>query len=321
MAITYAWRLDANKYSYLINPEDGTYGYATETPLTGNNLNMIATSANEQFGKDADNGLEKYVEAFNAMLVAIEEQFPDMKHIDLLSADVYYDVDAANCADLRGVGIKGVKYLGGITPREGETIDWANPIWNTNAKQGAKGSYDIYGIFMEDQDESVGTPSNIFGVYNGADGAGADVADDMYVKDAEYDEDMSVIQAALNAQSDAINELASDVSDLLGMSAGELNNKFELFLETVNQLTKQIEDMQAEIYDLKEQIESIGTGGSGGNISVEPVNYENEEIGGRYCVALYNPNRHEVLYYDSEVAVKNGGVYTEKGFYQKDIEG
>jgi hypothetical protein len=32
----------------------------------------------------------------------------------MLSADIYFNVDAAQCADLRGVGIKGTKYLGSI---------------------------------------------------------------------------------------------------------------------------------------------------------------------------------------------------------------
>lgn len=143
MAVTYAWRLDSDKYAYILPPYpldgnstsiSGTYGFLSKSPLNGYALRNVAEAAEEQFGKSNENGLSNYTEAFMIMESKIDlastdeyvQKFTDgdeeifsgwtnMQYADLLSADVYYDVDSTNCADLRGVGIKGTRYLGSIT--------------------------------------------------------------------------------------------------------------------------------------------------------------------------------------------------------------
>ena len=57
MAVTYAWRLDANKFAYILSPEEGLigeerYGYVDNHPLIGEDLTLIAQTANEWFGED-----------------------------------------------------------------------------------------------------------------------------------------------------------------------------------------------------------------------------------------------------------------------------
>ena len=133
MAITYAWRLDANKYAYIIGPK-GEYGYASSVPLSGNELATVAKTSNELFGEGGSEGFSGYTEAFNGMLKAIQDKWEkeDVKYYDLLSADVYYNVDAATCADLRGVGIRGIRYLGVC-----DVNSWKpeNPSWDPTVKQ------------------------------------------------------------------------------------------------------------------------------------------------------------------------------------------
>ena len=174
MAITYAWRLDANKYAYILGPNNEK-GYASNNPLSGDQLASVAKTANERFGEEVKSGFTAYVEAFNAMKTAIKTQWPDenVENYDLLSADVYYNVDASTCADLRGVGIRGIRYLGTC---DRDKWDPDKPSWNPQAKPSAwsqiQGKFSVYGIYMEDQYDDDGklsdnpTPENIFAVYN-----------------------------------------------------------------------------------------------------------------------------------------------------------
>lgn len=146
MAVTYSWRLDSNKFAYILPPEELSvdaisreYGYLSNHALVGTTLESIAHRAEERFGKGAENGLLDYQIAFGYMyekIIAADTtisgntghtqqfsgstfpdiyQWPGASHYDLLSADVYYNVDAAECANLKGVGISSVQYLGSIT--------------------------------------------------------------------------------------------------------------------------------------------------------------------------------------------------------------
>ena len=233
MAVTYSWRLDTNKYAYLLPPdelESGTsvpsedeneyteddylrYGYLSTTPLRDYFAKSVATKAEELFGKDTtiDNPLGEYQKAFNIMLSKIkmadseegytqimgDEVIPfvweGISNYDLLSADEYFNVDAVSCVDLRGVGIKEVKYIGSIpcdkVYSEGGIEELESPVdinGNLNGiylkgteapitylkegnngvyndetgeitiRQGIPGFTDVYGIYMDDQGDSNG---------------------------------------------------------------------------------------------------------------------------------------------------------------------
>ena len=158
MAVTYAWRLDTNKYAYLVPPvpfedivendEDSgfsneewyAYGFLSNTPLTDYFMRNVGTTAENTFGQteDGDSNLSLYERAFEVMLAKVKKasenkywqrlngddddelvDWRGMSGVDLLSADVYYNIDAKECADLRGVGIKSIQFLGSI---EGSTF-------------------------------------------------------------------------------------------------------------------------------------------------------------------------------------------------------
>ena len=79
MAVTYAWRLDANKYAYILSPGDGLtpnqrYGYVSETTLVGDDLNTVAQTANSWFGENGSQGFSGYKQAYNAMIEKIKNQ-------------------------------------------------------------------------------------------------------------------------------------------------------------------------------------------------------------------------------------------------------
>ena len=183
------------------------YGYLSTTPLRDYFAKSVATKAEDLFGKDTtiDNPLGEYQKAFNIMLSKIkmadseagytqimgDEEitfvWEGISNYDLLSADEYFNVDAVNCADLRGVGIKEVKYIGSIPCgkiySEGGVEELESPIdinGNLNGiylkgteaditylkegnngvyndetgkitiRQGIPGFTDVYGIYMDD---------------------------------------------------------------------------------------------------------------------------------------------------------------------------
>lgn len=230
MAVTYAWRLDSNKYAYILPPYElkaGTdvsteYGFLSNAPLTDYFLRTVSTTANDKFG--AKGSLEDYLTAFAAMEEKIglaeagvyhqigeyggEEIFSGwtgMKYADLLSGDEYYNVDAESCADLRGVGIKGTRYLGSIpfdsandltginltdftyiaSGDSATTYTWVlNEVNNEWEKQkveipfvraGIPGFTDVYGIYMDDNLDdkdsvsgTTNTPEYMFVIRNGS---------------------------------------------------------------------------------------------------------------------------------------------------------
>ena len=182
MAVTYAWRLDSNKFAYIVPPENlsgdeisNKYGYLSKQPLSGNSLKKVADTAQEYFG--GDGGKADYLTAFGKMEKKIRKACSDdgymqagelikwdsdLEYADLLSADMYYNVDAQNCADLRGVGIKGTMYLGSLPNPEDGGIEPTNvsyyasgaSINNVTILPGLPGYTDIYGIYLTDQIEN-----------------------------------------------------------------------------------------------------------------------------------------------------------------------
>lgn len=165
MAVTYSWRIDTNKYAYIVPPatltisnttSSGTknnnwriYGYLSTTPLTDYFAKTVADGA-ESLSK------EDYFQAFKIMQEKINEaikgsyyqkltgdksvtpfNWMGIKAVDFVSADDYYSVEASQCADLRGVGIKGIRYLGSCPPSDNKT--YVDRDDNDN-------SYDIEGV-------------------------------------------------------------------------------------------------------------------------------------------------------------------------------
>jgi hypothetical protein len=87
MAVTYAWRLDANKYAYLIDPtatgDTIEYGYASNAPLNGTQLATVAETCNNLFGEGGSLGFTGYTEAYNAMIEKIKTEWGKAQFYDL----------------------------------------------------------------------------------------------------------------------------------------------------------------------------------------------------------------------------------------------
>lgn len=252
MAVTYSWRIDSNKYAYIVPPftlaSGGTtakpsslttatsaewfqYGFLSNTPLTDYFARTVAATAEEKFGKSSsfENPSVEYQKAFAVMEEkiklakagnyiqkgtysgAVNETFnwSGLTSIEMLSADVYYDVDATECADLRGVGLKGVRYLGSSTGQtyvgsqvssgftgvdlsnisyvpSGQTISLTYQDTNGNeqtltnivVKPGIPGFTDVYGMYMSDSEDldqngsviKSSAPEFMFVIRNGKEG-------------------------------------------------------------------------------------------------------------------------------------------------------
>jgi hypothetical protein len=323
MAVTYSWRLDANKYAYIVSPEkmNGTsqekdfYGYATEYPVTGTDLTTIAQRANEWFGENGKFGITGYTEAYNAMLGKINEKFKDdTSFYDLLSADVYYNVDSNQCADLRGVGIKGIKYLGAS-----EKYDPQAPSWNPNIQQNdtekLSGKFSIYGVYMSDQDIDTATPETIFAVYNGIDGRTplipieiANVAAAV-VKEAKDREDADDV---INGR---LKTLEDEVASLDGIENGDINSVIEAKVAAKTaELTETIENLQEQLNNLRKELEKIKEtpNGDGGNSSAADIQYSEYVSGTVYLVG--KKDNDDNLYYISGLTYDNGKLKSDEFF-------
>lgn len=304
MAITYAWRIDSELFAYIVPPESKTdeqgYGYISETPLIGEDLLSVKNQAEWEFGPDTVDGSINYLRAFNEMVGKLKGDPWYLDNIDLLSADVYYNVDASECADLRGVGIKGIRYIGAATEVDGNgkpiafspnvplTITNEDGIVIPNPMIGGK--FSVYGIYMEDQYDKDGniktnvSPENLFLVYNGANGAQGEGGENIYDSLETY-----------------VNERIADVQDeIIGINEDiiDLNNKIELVSDfatfenviytlqalqaTISGLTSANEELFERIEELENELEAIKDSdvGDGGNTSE----------GSNVTVGEYNPN-------------------------------
>lgn len=319
MAVTYAWRLDSNKFAYIVPPYDLTgntvsneYGFLSDTPLTDYFLRAVATTAESKFGKNGVQGLSGYTAAFAAMEQKIAEAatanghtqqgkdiptpqtfsgWTGMEHADLLSADVYYNVDSEDCADLRGVGIKGTRYLGSIrgdAATDGSissanlenmtyipsgssattytwvlnrtTNEWEKSIVDVPVVQpGIPGFVDVYGIYLTDNlegDETVETtnqtPEYMFVIRNGGYGPQGPQGDPLVI-DGE-------IEASLTTKAE-FNALSSEVSTLKTAVSAVTNNMETLTqyyntisLDNINNLIVMVSNLQKQLSRLEQYL-------------------------------------------------------------------
>lgn len=312
MAVTYAWRLDSDKYAYILPPyplkEAGvssTYGFLSKSPLTGYALRNVAESAETQFGKDSEGGLNAYTTAFTIMEAKIkaaassgytqtleggtEEVFSgwgNLQNADLLSADVYYNVDSTNCADLRGVGIKGTRYLGSFpSSLNGVNID--NITYEAGGTAGKMGYTDVYGIYLTDNIEDNGTvtgttntPEYMFVIRNGEKGEKGDTGPAINIKDS------GVTEALVTK--DEFNDLTKNVAykteiENINKTLGDLVTAYteSISLDNINslqvmvsRLQQQMASMQEYIFSLKVTLENAyddSNGNSGGGTAITAV--------------------------------------------------
>lgn len=326
MAVTYAWRLDANKYAYIINPETLENGYAINYPATKEEIKIIAKEANLRFGEDSETAFEDYVTAFNDMLAVISEtwsaEWPDVSAIDLLTADVYYNVDSPDCADLRGVGIKGIKYLGGFRPTDsGENIDWSTTRWDSGIPQGESGTYSVYGVFTEDMDieETNISPSNFFTVYNGTNGVnGKDLVDDGTFATKEE------LQSEIYGVKADILLLNNDINELRGVNVGgfasanslnELKSQVDKIEELLNQLNINLMELIDRVNDLETAVE---------NTEIPTINVTERDTNNLSYVLMFNPEEAAAqndrsainVYYTKGVQIQSDAIHTANGFYE-----
>jgi hypothetical protein len=291
MAVTYSWRIDTNKYAYLLPPmplevsnirssgyknnDWKNYGYLSDVPLTDFFANNVAKAANQQFGEGSDGGLSGYTKAFEVMEQKINAAMSDsgyyqklsgstgvdsfewkkdgLESVDLLSADIYFNVDASECADLKGVGIKGIRYLGSKTgmtyvsntiDEEVTGVDLDNlsyiPVGNVvsysyinsngdlqtasnvQIKPGIPGFTDVYGIYMDDQTDSEGnignntTPESIFVIRNAKDGARGDAGNNGTNGTNSETEYLEALQKKLNNTLTSIQKIIDEFNAFAG---------------------------------------------------------------------------------------------------------
>lgn len=326
MAVTYAWRLDANKYAYLVDPEKGTYGYVSESPLNGTQLATVSKTCNEFFGEDGELGFSGYKNAFEEMVKKINNKWntDGAEFYDLLSADVYYNVDASYCADLRGVGIRGIRYLGAS-----KEYDPNNPSWNPSIKQTntteLAGKFSVYGIYMDDQNDdetSNLSPERIFAVYNGADGTNSEGNLGTGILQEMIEAEKETRAAADTEHSTAIAQLRRAVDALTGLQGGDLSSlmdDLEGLKQRVTTLENDKADLENQIIELRNELEGIknpsnGGGGvdnpttGGGSVTIE--DYDGGEV------MLVGVGDDDVLYKLPRMHYDDGKV-TATSFYQE----
>ena len=319
MAVTYAWRLDANKYAYILGPNNEV-GYTSESPIVGDALNTIAATANERFGENAVDGFTKYKEAFKKMV----DKFPtEWKHYDFLSADVYYNVDSSNCADLKGVGIKGVRFLGTADP---DNFNIDNPTWNTNGKVDDPGVLLVYGVYMEDQttDDDIDktkAPENIFVVKNGTNGTNADGSASTADLERKLNTEIDRSIGADNKMSEDIAEIQQIISTLTNISGGnliELFNTISTLQTEVNNLKSENVELRNEIAALKEWVNSQSEGGSGSTGgSSGGVGFGGDPVTDDGTYYMIVTDAYNKLYKTTDVIYDNNALKSQNGFYQE----
>lgn len=351
MAVTYAWRLDSDKFAYIVPPENLSGdaiseedGYLSSQPLSGTLLKKVADTAQQRFGTDG--GKEGYLTAFANMEEKIRKACSnegyrqagelikwdsDLENADMLSADMYYNVDAQNCADLRGVGIKGTMYLGSLLNPEDGGIEPTNVSYyasgasvnNVTILPGLPGYTDIYGIYLTDQIENendvvsaaTSAPEYMFVVRNGKDGADGTV----------NGEGGELIEILRNEFRDLKEKLQKEINNL----KVEVSNLTERVITLENYIVESYPDAEwktkvdDDIKTISDKVDSIedkidsfqpDTGGGsgestgGGSISVTSISGITE--GGYYIlVSEQNDGQlSEVYALDYAVANREGIV-------------
>lgn len=326
MAVTYAWRLDSNKYAYILPPYDLKactgpktennpeaeysleYGFLSNTPLTDYFLRAVGTAAEEKFGKNSKGGLASYQTAFDAMLAKISgaangiltqigkneittiSNWKGMNNADILSADVYFNVDSENCVDLRGVGVKGARYLGSIP---GSTYINDKSVGETSGKDlavgldylasgttttvdvmlsdgtvtdkdiivqaGIPGFTDVYGIYLEDnlEDEdtvsgTTQTPEYMFVIRNGKDGARGEKGPAYQITDGV--KEGLAKQKDLEVLSGTVTTLKNEV-ERIDDNVKTLTQYYNtISLDNINNLITMVTNLQRQLNRLEEYL-------------------------------------------------------------------
>lgn len=304
MAITYAWRIDSELFAYIVPPESKTdeqgYGYISKTPLIGEDLLSVKNQAEWEFGPDTDDGSINYLRAFNEMVGKLKGDPWYLDNIDLLSADVYYNVDASECADLRGVGIKGIRYIGAATEVDsnGKPISFSPNVPLTIANSDGVeipnpmigGKFSVYGIYMEDQYDKDGnikadvSPENMFLVYNGANGLQGEGGEDISTSLEEYvNNQINAVSELILANTNAITTLEGQIEQVSDFATFQtVINTMQTLQATISGLTSANEELFERIEELENELEGIKNPdvGDGGNTSG----------GSNVTVGEYNPN-------------------------------
>lgn len=329
MAVTYAWRLDANKYAYLIDPtvtgNTIEYGYVDDAPLNGAQLASVAQTCNTLFGEGGSRGFTGYTEAYNAMIEKITNEWGNAQFYDLLSADVYYNVDASQCADLKGVGIRGIRYLGASTAYDPENPSWDPSIKQTNTT-GLAGKFSIYGIYMDDQDYewddgSTLTPERIFAVYNGKNGTDLNGNLGTAELEAMIRQEKQRSEAEDSTHSNNIAMLRNDVDKLKQLDTGgllvidervrELERENEILSATIKDLNDTVTKLAADL----EAIKNPSNGGNNNNPSSGSEVELSEYPGG--LVYLVGADQKTDTLYKLPYATYSDGDISSVAFYQK----
>lgn len=295
MAVTYAWRLDSDKFAYIVSPS-GASGYVSDVQLTGSDLKRVAETAENRFGNGGSSGLSGYTQAFIEMERKIAVRWPNLEYADMLSADMYYNVDAQNCADLRGVGIKGTMYLGSLPNPEDGGIEPTNvsyyasgaSINNVTILPGLPGYTDIYGIYLTDQIENendaveaaTSAPEYMFVVRNGKDGADGTVnGEGGELIDNLRKEFLGLIEGLQKQIDDLDSKVSSIEGDVEELSASIEDMEILLSEKGYDTIIRDITTLQQEVKSINDTISAFqpdsggGSGGStgGGSISVDSI--------------------------------------------------
>ena len=340
MAITYAWRIDSELFAYIVPPASKTdeqgYGYISKTPLIGEDLLSVKNQAEWEFGPDTVDGSINYLRAFNEMVGKLKGGPWYMDNIDLLSADIYYNVDASECADLRGVGIKGIRYIGAATEVDsnGKPIAFSPnvPLTITNddgvviPNPMIGGKFSVYGIYMEDQYDNDGniktnvSPENLFLVYNGANGLQGEGGENIYDSLEEYvDERIDSVDEQITEINNTIDQLEDKIELVSDFATFEnVIYTLQALQATISGLTSANEELLERVEELEDELEAIknpdvGDGGNtseGSNVTVGEYdpNVDVYLVGIDESNTLYKIDRAKVDNYD---IVINGDIYAK----------
>lgn len=333
MAVTYAWRLDSDKYAYIVPPAtlhnssdgDKNYGFLSNTPLTDYLLNSVAQNAQDLFGEGSTSNdpLAEYEKAFAAMeyKINLAQQnkyqqglsggsltnfdWSKVKSFDLLSAARYYNLDSENCADLRGVGIKGVRYLGsieGVSYVEGDGIEETQgvPLTELNyrtsgstatqyymasdgttgttgvtVQPGIPGFTDVYGIYLSDQveddvdvsnDNVTTVPEFMFVVRNGQNGPRGAEGATAYFDESGMTQTL-VTKDELKALEERVKKLEAALKDYQ-TNFTTITDAYYNMASAYSVVTGSIDTNKIAIEELTTKVSNIASGDGGGSDGV-----------------------------------------------------
>ena len=318
MAVTYSWRITPNIYAY-ITDKDGLEPFVSEIgPVDSAENKSIAAQAKIKYADDSTNGLKKYIADFAKMESKIRET-TGLANIDLLSAEMYYDVDSAACATLKGVGIAGIRYIGAITSLDanaGGPNDWNDVVQllDSGVERGIPGNTDVYGIYMADDDSLTNDnkdddyqtiPEEIFVIRNGKDG----IVDN---------ERLDNVEAQVNSIEENTNDALTEFSSQLNEFENRLNQvKPDLTQDEVDEIRNDLASLKLRVTTLETDINQIkDLLGLNGDVN---MNIEEASEKPFYLLGVEENANGEVnktkLVYKKGIYSESSAVYSQGGFY------